>query len=85
MSSRALVFCAYFNTCRANLDGMESWLDRHHESLTNEDKKVILAQMTSDDVLLPKVEDAKERWESIRVVMEGDSHAKTTTSSMGLD
>lgn len=83
--NRALVFCAYFNTSRANLDGMESWLDRHHESLTDEDKKVILAQMASDNVLLPKVEDAKERWNSILIVMEGDSHAKATTSSMGLE
>ena len=60
-------------------------MERNNESLTDEDKKASLAQMTSDDVLLPKVEDAGERWESIRVVMEGDSHAKTTTSSMGLD
>lgn len=91
MSKNALIFCGYFNTSRANLDGMESWLDRHHKGLDNNDKVAILAQMSSDNVLLPKTKDAKGRWEAIRVIIakdcneiEVDKHITHTKSLMGL-
>ena len=72
-------FCAYFNTCMANLDGMESWLDRHGDRLSDNDKKAITLQMESENILLPKGEDVQERWDSIRVFMSG-----TKVSNFGL-
>ena len=79
MSQKAITFCRYFNTCRANLNGMEAFLDKN--SFSDEDKQAIAAQMSSGDILLPKEEDALERWESMR------NHVKSTNdtaSSLGL-
>lgn len=63
MSQKAKVFCGYFNTCRANLDGMESFLDKNFSKFSVEDKGAIAKQMGSGNVKLPLDTDSKERWE----------------------
>lgn len=73
MSEKAKVFCGYFNTCRANLDGMEDWLDRHPDKLSASDKTAIARQMSADSILLPRGDDSQERWDSIVVAMGAKS------------